>query len=87
MEGRPVSDTQHDDREAASAAFPFGEGARIRVTDGGEYGAEFTAVVDSISNGPASGSPVARLELDFGIMNSVTIRPREAEYEVLDDGE
>ena len=69
--------------------FPFEEDDRVlvRVREHGTTGniiAKFEATCSRIDE-KALGSPTARLRLPFGMLNIVTLRPTEAEFEVLDD--
>jgi len=72
-------------KTSAESAFPFSEDDRIRVLvdDGDVVDAE--AVVENVTYGPISGKPVADIRLAFGHLNSVTVRPDDAEFEVIDD--
>lgn len=71
--------------------FPFEEGETVlvRARENGTSGnieAKFTAECEDISSGVSEvTSPIARLALPFGPRNTVTIRPYEAEFEVVDD--
>lgn len=67
--------------------FGFDEGDRVlvRVRENGNTGnivAKFQAECTKIRNKPI-GSPTARLELPFGTLGSVSLRPYEAEFEVM----
>lgn len=70
--------------------FPFEEGdaVLVRARENGDSGAiqvKFTAKCREICNWGPNQSPEARFKLPFGVMNSVTIRPYEAEFEVVSD--
>lgn len=72
--------------------FPFGEGddVLVRVRENGTSGnivAKFEGEYVGFSDAGVVGSKQARFDLPFGVMNSVTIRPYEAEFEVVGDGE
>lgn len=74
---------------AADHDFPFQEGdtVLVRARENGTSGTiqvKFTAECMDISGNPA-GTAVARFPMPFGVMNSMTIRPYEAEFEVVDD--
>lgn len=67
--------------------FPFSEGELVTVTarEDGEAVARFTAECEEISGGSTPiESAKARFPLPFGTMNTVTVRPYEAEFEVHD---
>lgn len=71
-------------------SFEKGDTVLVRARENGDTGqiqAKFTAECADISGGAAGGTPVARFPMPFGTMNSVSIRPYEAEFEVLEDGE
>lgn len=67
--------------------FPFEEGDMVLVKyrDGptGRMQVKFVAECADIS-GRGMGSDVARFGMPFGTMNSVSIRPYEAEFEVVE---
>jgi len=69
--------------------FPFEEGdtVLVRVRENGTSGcivAKFEATCNRIRDNSGIGtSRQARFEMPFGTMNSVTIRPYEAEFEVV----
>lgn len=72
--------------------FPFEEDDEVlvRVRENGTSGtieAKFEATCENIREEGIGLSPSARLSLDWGLMNSVTLRPYEAEFEVLSDDE
>ena len=77
------------DTQSEANDFPFGEGdtVLVRVRENGTRGnivAKFEADCRHIrDDGGLGGSPRARFELPFGIMSSVTLRPYEAEFEVV----
>jgi len=68
--------------------FPFEEGDEVlvRVRENGDTGnivAKFEARCKRIQSPHDTVSKVARLSLPWGRMNSVTLRPYEAEFEIL----
>lgn len=68
--------------------FKEGDMVLVRVRENGTRGnivCKFEAECADIS-GRGPGSKVARFPLPFGTMNTVTIRPYEAEFEVTDTG-
>lgn len=71
--------------------FEEGDTVLVRVRENrtsGSLRAKFIAEVDRMGEyGGYTGSPRIRLDLEFGTMNSVTLRPYEAEFEVVDDVE
>jgi hypothetical protein len=72
----------------STQGFDFEEGDRvlIRVREHGTRGnivAKFEAECSIIREMRGPASPQARFNLDWGAMNSVTLRPTEAEFEVL----
>ena len=75
--------------DTAFDEFGFDEGdtVLVRVRESGRIVAKFQATCSQISDSSGIGaSPQARFDLPFGVMNHVTIRPYEAEFEVVDDG-
>lgn len=59
----------------------------VRVRENGTTGtivAKFTAECAKIRDSPAPTSKVARFTFDWGVSNSVSLRPYEAEFEVVD---
>jgi len=69
------------------AGFSFDEGDEVlvRVREHGTRGnivAKFTATCSSIDTS-SLGSPSARFDLSWGLANSVTLRPYEAEFETV----
>ncbi|QLH78641.1 hypothetical protein HZS55_15685 [Halosimplex rubrum] len=76
----------------ASEEFPFeqGDDVLVRAREHGTHGtivAKFTAECKAITERPGPRSAIARFDLPFGTMNSVTISPFEGEFEVVDDVE
>lgn len=70
-----------------SGGFPFDEGATVTVTvrehrTSGPIVATFTAECDEIRERPDPMAPVARFDLPWGTMNTVTIQPYQGEFEV-----
>jgi len=79
-----MSDTAHEE-------FPFEPGDRVlvRVRENGTSGtidAKFEAECSRIEGEAGPLSTRARFDLPWGLMNSVTLRPYDAEFEVIDDG-
>lgn len=69
--------------------FDFSEGDTllVRVREHGDSGniiAKFEAECRKIQGGRGFGSPKARLDLPFGDMNTVSLRPYEAEFEMIE---
>lgn len=73
-------------------AFPFevGDTVLVRVREDGKRGriivkfeAECVEITNRTDRGIVGRTPNARFEMPFGVFNSVTIRPYEAEFEVL----
>ncbi len=70
--------------------FPFEEGddVLVRVREHGTSGkivARFMGTCDIIHDHDGQvKSPMARIRLSWGLNNSVTLRPYEADFEVLD---
>lgn len=67
--------------------FPFEEGDEVlvRVREGGKIIAKFQATCTGITDESGIGkSQQARFDMPFGVMNSVTIRPYEGEFEVVE---
>lgn len=69
-----------------SGDFPFDEGDKVlvRVRERGTIVAKFEAECSRIRDRDDLTSPSARLDMPWGTMNSVTLRPYEAEFEVLE---
>ena len=72
----------------AMSDFDFEEGdvVLVRARENGTSGnivAKFEAECKRIDE--RMGRPVARFDMPFGTMNSVSIRPYEAEFEVVGD--
>lgn len=70
-------------------AFPFevGDTVLVRVREHGDSGdilAKFEETCSEISERPGPQSPIARFQCDWGIMNTISLRSYEAEFEVLD---
>jgi hypothetical protein len=66
--------------------FEEGDTVLVRVRENGSIVAKFEATCTDISDPSGIGtSRKARFEMPFGVMNSVTIRPYEAEFEVVND--
>lgn len=70
-----------------SGGFPFDEGATVTVRvredlTNGPIVAKFTAEVEEIRDRSGPMGPVARFDLPFGTLNTVTIQPHEGEFEV-----
>lgn len=68
--------------------FEEGDTVLVRARENGTSGkinAKFKAECKDISGSLVGESRVARFEMPFGTMNSVTIRPYQAEFEVVDD--
>lgn len=65
--------------------FEEGDEVLIRVRENGTSGnivAKLTGICTSINEGTIPmGSPTARFELPWGFMNSITLRPYDAEFE------
>jgi hypothetical protein len=75
--------------EASGHEFPFDEGDQVRVRvreqrDSGPIRHEFRGECVKIREMRGPGSATARIDLDFGVTNSVTLRAYEAEFEVID---
>ena len=85
-----MSQIERDTDAEASTDFPFGEGdkVRVRVRENGTSGnivAKFEATCTEIDDGRGVGTTEsARFTMPFGVMNSVTVRPYEAEFEVIE---
>lgn len=81
------------ERDGRDDAFPFDEGdtVLVRVRENGETGnivAKFTAECAEIPSRPRLLPTIARFEVPWGMCTSpITLRPHEAEYEVVDGGE
>ncbi|UBF23395.1 hypothetical protein HATV-3_gp45 [Haloarcula tailed virus 3] len=74
--------------ETIDFGFAEGDTVLVRVRENGTRGnivCKFEAECADIS-GRGPGSKVARFPLPFGTMNTVTIRPYEAEFEITDTG-
>lgn len=84
-----ASGTQRENG-AEESDFPFsaGDTVLVRVRENGTSGkiiAKFEAVCSDIEDPSGIGtSEKARFNLPFGLMNFVTLRPYEAEFEVVD---
>lgn len=82
--------TNQDTEDEPGSAFDFSEGdkVRVRVRENGTSGnivAKFEAVCTAIDGGRGVvGADSARFDMPFGLMNSVTIRHYEAEFEVIE---
>lgn len=71
-----------------STEFPFEEGDNVLVRvrehgTGGKIVAKFEAECSAIRDSSPALSPQAVFRLPFGLMNTVTLRQYEAEFEVL----
>lgn len=82
----PVSDLRG---QSPAEAFGFEVGDTVQVTvrehrTSGPITAKFEAECVGFREGVSATSPTARLELPFGMMNSVTLREYEAEFEVIE---
>lgn len=69
--------------------FPFEEGDQVlvRVREHGSSGtivAKFEAECGDIDDDRPLAGAVARFDFDWGLMNRVTLRAHEAEFEVID---
>lgn len=70
--------------------FEIGDRVLVRVREHGNSGnikAKFEADVDDIREGVAGSSPTAVLNPPWDSIGGVSLRPYEAEFEVLDDDE
>ncbi|RLM32652.1 hypothetical protein [Haloarcula sp. Atlit-120R] len=66
--------------------FEEGDTVLVRVRENGSIVVKFEATCTDISDPSGIGtSRKARFEMPFGVMNSVTICPYEAEFEVVED--
>lgn len=69
--------------------FDFGEGDTVRVTvhEGSPHGsvvAEFMGECVGFGERPGPSSDEARFKLPFGTANSLTVKPYEGEFEVVE---
>jgi hypothetical protein len=69
--------------------FPFKEGETVlvRVRTSGTMTAKFVADCSNIRQRSGPSTPQARFDLPFGTLNSITLAPYEAEFEVVDSAE
>lgn len=67
--------------------FPFEEGDWVLVKhrEAGQMRSKFVARCTRIRDSAVGGTPQATFDLEFGVMNSVSIRPYEAEFEAVED--
>lgn len=79
--------SQNCDSEQSDFPFEAGDTVLVRVRENGTRGnivAKFEAECIDFNTGLGPGSPKARFDLPFGAFNQVSLRPYEAEFEVVE---